>query len=324
MFGGKFHNTERDNHQKSMIEVAKWTLGLYRQQPQELAPPQFFYPMPAKPLNYHQPIATWINHSTYLISYHGVNILTDPIFADRCSPVSWLGPKRLHPPAIALEALPEIHFVLISHDHYDHLCRESVKRLMQRFPKITWIVPLGVAKIMRRWGIVKIKELKWWEHHHIEGVNFPLSMTITAVPSQHFSGRKMWHANNTLWCGYVVELRSVLSEPKQFYFVGDTGYNSIDFKRIGDRMGPMDLALIPIGTYMPTAFMETIHIGPEQAVNIHRDVRSKLSLGMHWQTFKLSSEPIRQPPFDLYRAMRHNQLDPLSFLAVEPGVKINW
>ena len=324
MPGFKFTNTEKHLNKKSLKEVMKWSLGFYQEHPEQVAPSNFSYPNPSKSFDYHQPSATWINHSTYLVRYHGINLLTDPIFSNRCSPLQWIGPKRLHPPGISIENLPEIHYVLISHDHYDHLCKKSVLQLFRRFPKIQWIVPEGVAPIFHRWGIYQVKELKWWEHHHIDLIAYPCSITFTAVPSQHFSGRKMWHANKTLWCGYVVSFQSLLGAAKQFYFVGDTGYNEVDFKRIGDRFGPMDLSLIPIGTYLPTAFMSPIHIGPNQAVKIHQEVQSKLSLGMHWKTFRLSSEPMHQPPFDLYLAMLKNQLDPLTFLAVEPGVNINW
>ena len=320
----KYKNTETHQHKKSLVEVLKWSLGFYEEKPAKEAPLNFSYPMPYQEFNANKPSAIWINHSTYLIKFHGINILTDPIFSKRCSPFQWIGPKRLHAPAIEIDSLPEIHFVIISHDHYDHLCKSSVLKIFKRFPKIQWIVPQGVKKILNRWGIHRVQELKWWQHHTIELPAYPCSITFTAVPSQHFSGRKMWHSNKTLWCGFVVSFKSILDEPKQFYFVGDTGYNSIDFKRIGDRFGKMDLSLIPIGTYLPFAFMAPIHIGPDRSVKIHMEVNSKLSLGMHWKTFKLSSEPQYQPPFDLYQQMLENQLDPLTFLAVEPGVSVNW
>jgi N-acyl-phosphatidylethanolamine-hydrolysing phospholipase D len=306
------------------MDVVKWSLGLYHEEPERKAPLFYSYPMPYEQFNPNKPSAVWINHSTYLIRYHGINILTDPIFGSRCSPFNWIGPKRLHPPAIGIEQLPKIHYVLISHDHYDHLCKKSVLALFKRFPKIQWIVPVGVKKIFAKWGIENVKELKWWQHHTVEESALPCSISFTAVPSQHFSGRKMWHANKTLWCGYVVSFHSILDEHKQFYFVGDTGYNPIDFKKIGDRFGSMDLSLIPIGTYLPRAFMSPIHIGPDHAVLIHKEVHSKRSLGMHWKTFRLSSEPMHQPPFDLYHEMVQNRLDPLTFLAIEPGVNINW
>ncbi len=320
----KHVNSLEHENKKNLLEVMKWSIGLYKEHPEREAPIDFTYPMPKERFNPNQPSAVWINHSTYLISYHGLNFLTDPIFAQRCSPVKWLGPKRQHAPGIEIENLPRIDYILISHDHYDHLCKESVLNLIQRFPKIQWIVPFGVKKILNRWGIHRVKELKWWEQYSIEENSRPCTVTFSAVPSQHFSGRKMWHANDTLWCGYVVSFDSILESPKQFYFVGDTGYNPYDFKKIGDRFGSMDLSLIPIGTYLPNAFMAPIHIGPDRAVKIHQEVRSKRSLGMHWKTFRLSSEPMHQPPYDLYHEMVNLSLDPLTFLAIDPGVRMNW
>jgi N-acyl-phosphatidylethanolamine-hydrolysing phospholipase D len=318
------NKSKNDNHKIPLLKVLKWSLGFYKEKPVVEAPKVFQYPMPYEKFNANKPSAMWINHSTYLIRYHGIHILTDPIFSNRCSPFQWIGPKRLHPPALQIDQLPKIDYVLISHDHYDHLCKRSVLQIYKRFPKILWIVPQGVKKILQKWGIENVKELRWWEQFHLEQGELPCSITFSSVPSQHFSGRKMWHSNDTLWCGYVVSFQSILETPKQFYFVGDTGYNADVFKKIGDRYGAMDLSLIPIGTYLPNEFMAPIHIGPDRAVKIHKQVESKRSLGMHWKTFRLSSEPIYQPPFDLYHEMVQNGLDPLTFLAIEPGVNINW
>ena len=323
MLSYKFNN--HPGYKKvSILDVIKWGLGLFQDRPYEIAPKNFSYPVLYEKFNSNKPSATWINHSTYLIKFHGLHFLTDPIFSNRCSPFKWIGPKRLHAPGIAIDKLPKIDYVLISHDHYDHLCKESVLKLHAKYPKILWIVPIGVKEIFYKWGIKNIKELSWWEHHVVENLALPCSITFTAVPSQHFSGRKMWNENSTLWCGYVVSFQTILEESKQFYFVGDTGYNEQYFKKIGDRFGKMDLSLIPIGTYLPEDYMAPIHIGPKRAVQIHQEVRSKRSLGMHWKTFKLSNEPCHQPPYDLYHEMVKNELDPLTFLAIEPGVTVNW
>jgi N-acyl-phosphatidylethanolamine-hydrolysing phospholipase D len=321
----QFRNADQNLRKKGLWDIMKWQFGAYNEPVIQAAPGHFIYPELKEEFNPNAPSCTWINHSTFLVRYHGINFLTDPIFMNRCSPFQWIGPKRKHPPALAIDELPEIHYVLISHDHYDHLCKKSVLELFQRFPKITWIVPHGVKKWFNKLGIEKVKEFSWWEQGIEKILSHPVEIVFTAVPAQHFSGRAMWHADRTLWCGWVVQFNSPLDKsPKQFYFVGDTGYNPTDFKKIGDRMGSMDLSMIPIGTYSPKAFMASIHIGPDSAVKIHTEVKSKRSIGMHWKTFKLSNEPMHQPPYDLYHEMVKNQLNPLDFLAVDPGRPTNW
>ena len=151
----------------------------------------------------------------------------------------------------------------------------------------------------------------------------PISLEITATPAQHFSGRRPFDFNRSLWSGYVVNCIKPNGN-KKLYFSGDTGYNKHDFKDIGKTFGPMDLSLLPIGTYEPVPFMEPVHVGPRQAVRIHKDVQSHLSVGMHWKTFCLSDEPLDRPPYDLYRAMKRAKLDPRAFLPLDPGECINW
>ena len=262
------------------------------------------------------PWAMWLGHSTYLLSVNDKQFLTDPIWSNRCSPVPFMGPKRKHPAPLPIEHLPQIDYVLISHDHYDHLDRRSVAKLHARFPNITWVVPMGVKVWFEKLGITKVVELSWWEDVTIDS-----TFRITAVPSQHFSGRRAPDMNKTLWAGYVVE--NVL-DAKTFYFVGDTGYNEVDFKEIGKKFSRIDLSLIPIGAYSPRKFMASVHAEPKDSVKIHIEVSSRLSLGMHWKTFCLSEEPMEQPPFDLFLAMKEQKLDPSYFLPIEPGQKINW
>lgn len=298
----------------TLWDVILWKIGYYKDPvPLSVAPESFRYPVPSTPVDNAQPTACWINHSTYLISIDGINILTDPIFSERCSPFSWIGPKRRHPPAFRIKDLPMIHYVLISHDHYDHLDKKAVLELRRLHPSITWVVPTGVKKWFLRRGIDRVIELGWWEERQIN------SLKVTAVPSQHCSGRRGWDINHTLWAGYVVELNR-----KRFYFVGDTGYNPYDFKAIGEKWKTMDLSLIPIGTYIPRAFMSPVHIEPRDAVRIHLEVGSKLSLAMHWKTFNLADEPLHQPPFDLLLSLNERLVDPSTFLALEPGFEINW
>jgi N-acyl-phosphatidylethanolamine-hydrolysing phospholipase D len=243
----------------------------------------------------------------------GATLLTDPVWDSYCSPFPIPKLKRKIPPPIPLADLPPIDFVLISHNHYDHLDAKTVRHLKAFHPQTEWIVPAGLSPWFRRRGIERVSELRWWDR-----IDFP-HLSISATPAQHFSGRTLWDKNKTHWNGYVVE-----SKRKKLYFTGDTGYNRYDFKAIGERWGGFDLSLIPIGTYVPRKFMEPVHIGPFEAVQIHEDVRSRLSLGMHWKTFRLSEEPLDAPPYDLYLAMKEKNLPFSSFLPIDPGTYVNW
>ncbi|NGX40174.1 MAG: hypothetical protein KR126chlam1_01519 [Chlamydiae bacterium] len=313
---GRYINPHVGNIRRKPRDFFLWMIGYFRDHPFEKVPEGFSYPMPDKEFDNTKPWSMWIGHSTYLISSSGKHILTDPIWSNRCSPVPFCGPKRKHAPPIPLDLLPKIDYVLISHDHYDHLDRPTVEKLHLLFPNIVWIVPKGVKKWFQKQGIHRVVELDWWEEVDIDS-----TFKVTAVPSQHFSGRKSPDMNKTLWAGYVVES---LLNAKVFYFVGDTGYNERDFKAIGEKYPEIDLSLIPIGAYSPRKFMAPVHIEPKDAVKIHLDVNSRLSLGMHWKTFCLSEEPMNQPPFDLFLSMKENNLDVGTFLPIEPGQKINW
>lgn len=324
MAGRRFTNPFQEKVKKSLFDVLLWQFGYFNDEEARAKPPKgFTYPRPLEMIS-SKDAATFINHSTYLIEVEGVHILTDPIYAKRCSPLPFIGPKRAHLPGIAFESLPQIDIVLISHDHYDHLCKKTVKKLHKRYPNITWFVPSGLKKWFNRRGISRVVELAWWEHSVLAFESKNIKMTITAVPAQHFSGRWGWHTNTTHWAGYVVEIEREKGEVKRFYFVGDTGYNSQDFRKIGERFGSIDLSLIPIGSYAPTQFMAPVHIDPKGAVDIHLETRSKLSLGMHWKTFKLSSEGADQPPYDLYLEIRKRNLNPRKFLPLEPGERVEW
>lgn len=279
-------------------------------------PEDFKYPKKEDPINLKDPLVTWINHSTFLIKHQNLHILTDPIWSDRCSPVSFAGPQRQHSPGLEFGNLPKIDFVLISHNHFDHLDKPTVKALHEKFPDIFWMVPQGVAKWFKKLNIQKVLEFSWWEYVKL----LDLDLKITSVPAQHFSGRHLLNLNKTLWHGFVCEFGS----SKKIYFAGDTGYNPVQFKQIGEEFGEMDLSLIPIGAYSPKEFMEPIHVSPREAVHIHREVRSKLSIGGHFKTFRLTQEEVNQPPFDLYCSMEEAELDHNTFCVLQPGETINW
>lgn len=322
----KYKNPYIRNIRRSLLEFLRWRWGHYIDLHFTEEPPEdFAYPKPIKELNEEDPKVEWINHSTFLIEVDGTTLLTDPIWSSRCSPLNFIGPKRLHPPSRALEELPPIDIVLISHNHYDHLDKATVKKLHKLYPNILWIVPQGVKKWFSKRGINNVKELSWWEEYTIgRGAKHP-EITIVGVPAQHNSGRTPFDMDRSLWLGYVVRFARRKERPvKHFYFVGDTAYNNYDFKKIGRAFPNIDLCLCPIGTYAPGGFMRTVHSHPEDSVNIHQDVNATLSVGMHWKTFKLSDEPMSRPPYDLFIEMISRNLNPERFLPLDPGEVINW
>jgi L-ascorbate metabolism protein UlaG (beta-lactamase superfamily) len=234
--------------------------------------------------------ATWIGHASTLVEIDGRRVLTDPIWSARCSPSTWLGPKRFHPPPLALEALPAIDAVVISHDHFDHLDMATVKALATRGARFA--VPLGVGAHLEAWGIppAQIAELDWNESVDIAGLR------LTATPARHYSGRNPLRKDNTLWASWVVQ-----GPRHNFFFSGDTGYFE-GFKTIGDTYGPFDLALIKIGAC--DVSWPDIHITPEEAVQVFLDVRGKLLLPVHWGTFNLAFHAWNDPAERVLAAAR--------------------
>ncbi len=226
--------------------------------------------------------ATWIGWATVLVEIDGRRVLTDPIWSERCSPSTLVGPKRFHAPPIALDALPHIDAVVISHDHYDHLDMNTVRALAKRGTRFA--VPLGVGAHLRRWGIdaKQIAELDWNQSTDIAGLR------ITATPSRHYSGRNPRYNNSTLWASWVVA-----GPAHRFWFSGDSGWTD-DFATIGAQHGPFDLTLIKIGAYDPS--WESIHMNPEDAVRAHQAVRGRVMLPVHWGTFNLGFHEWREPP----------------------------
>lgn len=313
----KFFNPHIQDEKRSLKDVLLWRMGFFNDRSESVVcPTSFASPLVTDPIDPKKPTVTWINHSTFLIKMDGLHFLTDPIWSQRCSPFSFLGPKRRHDPPLKLSELKQVDHVLISHNHYDHLDKNTVKILHELYPNIQWWVPLGVKKWFTSLGITKVKELSWWESFDHDSIRF------TAVPTQHFSGRSFKDLDASLWSGFVVE--SLNPNGKRFYFVGDTGYNPFDFKEIGKKWLSMDLSLIPIGTYVPRKFMSPVHINPFEAVQIHKEVFSKKSIGMHWKTFRLSDEEEFRPAYDLVQALQKEKIRPTDFLALPPGYEINW
>ncbi len=226
---------------------------------------------------------TWVGHATLVIQIDGVNILTDPQWSERASPVSFAGPRRVTAPGMRIEDLPPIHLVLISHDHYDHLDVATVRRIAERH-RPRFYVPLGLRAWFADLGIHDVVELDWWESRVDRG------LTLTSVPAQHFSGRSLWNQNRTLWAGWTVAGRQ-----KRLYFAGDTGYYEPFFRDIGAKLGPFDLAAISIGAYQPPAIMRLTHTTPEEALRIFADVGARMFVPIHWGTFDLADEPLDEP-----------------------------
>lgn len=325
--GRKYINPHLEAKKPGFWEFVLWQSGYLddKSTEPELVPEGFVYPNPDLEINPSAPKVSWVNHSTFLIEFEGVRILTDPIWDRRCSPSQLVGPKRLHDPQLKLGDIKSMDIVLVSHNHYDHLDKKAIKFLHAEHPDILWVIPKGMRAWFNRLGIQQTIELCWWESTEIslkkhKGVGF----TITATPAQHFSGRGIFDTDQTLWSGFVVQCRKEGKQPKQFYFVGDTGYNDKDFKAIGKFLGEMDLSMIPIGTYIPHKFMDPIHICPNKAVEIHCEVGSKLSVGMHWKTFRLSDEHKMQPPYDLFCCLKEKKIPPLQFRCLDFGQTINW
>jgi L-ascorbate metabolism protein UlaG (beta-lactamase superfamily) len=226
--------------------------------------------------------ATLVNHSTVLLQQPGSNILTDPIWSERPSPVSWIGPRRRRRPGISLEDLPPINAVLISHNHYDHLDLPTLRRLAAR-GESTFIAPAGVGRLLRSENIGPAHEMDWGESLSLPG------FTIHSVPAMHFSGRGIFDRNMILWCGYVIE-----SQDRLVYFAGDTAFGS-HFAQIREKFGSPRLALLPIGAYEPRWFMAPVHMAPDEAVKAHEILAARTSIAIHHGTFRLSDEGIDTP-----------------------------
>jgi N-acyl-phosphatidylethanolamine-hydrolysing phospholipase D len=251
---------------------------------------------------------SFIGHATVLFQLGGVNVLTDPQFSERASPVGFAGPRRVTPPGASIKQLPHIHLIVISHNHYDHLDLASVHGLLQQSDGQPMIaVPLGNGQLLRNLGATRVHELDWWEHIELQGTR------ISSVPVHHWSARTFLDRNRALWSGWVVE-----NSAGKVFFAGDTAY-SPDFKDIGARFGDFDLALIPIGAYAPRSVMKARHVNPSEAVQIHLDLRAKKSLGIHWGSFELTDEPLDEPLRDLENAIREAGLRPDSFFVLNHG-----
>jgi N-acyl-phosphatidylethanolamine-hydrolysing phospholipase D len=256
-----------------------------------------------------EPTLTWVGHATLLLQLGGVNIVTDPHFSPRASPVDLVGPKRVVAPALEIAQLPHIDIVLLSHNHYDHLDVASVVKLNRQpgGPPL-YFLPLGMRKWFAARGIINVVEMDWWEQRSHMGLE------IAFTPMQHWSKRTLWDANQALWGGWY------LLHPRfKFLFLADTGYSK-DFADIYARYGAPDLAAIPIGHYEPRWFMQPQHVNPPESVRIHRDLHARQSVGVHWGTFEgLTDEYLDEPPRALKAALDAQRIPADEFFLMQHG-----
>jgi N-acyl-phosphatidylethanolamine-hydrolysing phospholipase D len=324
-----FQNNYQPFERKRVGELLRWRWHAWRQglpkppvAPIEVQSPDLgFIAANARAGLDMQPAATWIGHITVLVQCGGLNLLTDPVFSQRCSPVQWAGPQRHTPPGLALDQLPHIDVVLLSHNHYDHMDEASLRALARQpggAPKV--ITPLGHRTLLRRWGLHDVVELDWWDHHVLPASERNAAIEVTLTPAQHWSSRGLNDAMRSLWGGFAV-----LSPDCHLFFAGDTGY-SPDFHDIRRHFahaqahgGGFDLALLPIGAYEPRWFMQAQHANPAEAVQIFQDLHCKFAIAVHWGTFQLTDEALDEPPRALAHALSHAALPNDRFVALAIG-----
>ncbi len=265
------------------------------------------YPAPGGEVAAGSAAVTFIGHSCFLIRLPGLTVLTDPVFSERCSPVSFAGPKRVRAPGLALAALPKVDLVLLSHNHYDHMDVASLRKLRRRFPGMRIVTTLGNAAFLARKGLAGAVELDWWQSHGLGETR------ITATPARHFAARTLWDRNETLWAGFVLEHRDL-----RIYFAGDSGYTKF-FGEIRQRLGTPAISLLPIGAYEPRWFMGPVHMNPADAVQAFLDLGGGQAIGMHFGTFQLTAEAIDQPEIDLELAKAAAGVAADAFITLDCG-----
>ncbi|QBR52029.1 MBL fold metallo-hydrolase [Erwinia sp. QL-Z3] len=251
----------------------------------------------------------WLGHACLLLRVNSRYTLIDPVLSRRASPVSFFGPERKTPTALEIDDLPALDCVLISHSHYDHLDRPTIKKILKRFPQVEFVVPLGLERWFKALGAMNVTPLDWWGNKEVAG------MSVHAVPARHWSMRTPWDRNRSLWCGWVIQAGEL-----NFWFTGDSGYSE-NLLEIPRRLGPFNLAALPVGAYAPKWFMRGQHMDPEHAVSLHQSLGAPLSIPIHWGVFELADESLDEPPIVLSEAMRAAGLDESRFQAWRIGAK---
>ncbi len=256
---------------------------------------------------------TFINHATHLIRFPGLNVLTDPIYSERASPISWAGPKRIHEPGIPFDQLPRIDVVLVSHNHYDHMDADTVRHLSEVHNPL-FVTPVGNKALLEDFGAKRVVELDWWEKTPIPTTN----SLVTLVPARHWSSRSLFSRNTALWGGFVIEAGG-----HRVYFAGDTGYGDF-FQDIAERFPGLSLSILPIGAYEPRWFMKEQHLNPADAVRAHLDLQSAQSMATHFGTFRMADEGPEDPSRELGIALVNTQVDPSRFVVPRPGERLRF
>lgn len=278
--GQRFFNPGVQRSSRSLLEVARWRLrGERTPWPINLSNPVF--PAPPRSVEAGSVAVTFINHASFLIRFAGAVVLTDPITSERCSPLSWAGPRRVRPPGLALADIPPPDLVVLSHNHYDHMDLPTLRALQQRH-RPRFVTTLGNARRLRRIGI-EATELDWWQHVTVGPIH------VTCTPARHFSARTPFDRNRTLWGGFMLR-----GGGGQVLFAGDSATGP-HWAEIRTRLGAPDIGLLPIGAYEPRWFMAGAHMNPAEAVQAHRDLWARQSIGMHFGTFQLTDEAIDAP-----------------------------
>jgi L-ascorbate metabolism protein UlaG (beta-lactamase superfamily) len=251
-------------------------------------------------------VVTFIGHATFLIQTTAGNILTDPMFSQRAGPLNVIGPRRVRQPGVPFDDLPSISVVLLSHNHYDHCDLRTLRKLAQRFNPLV-ITPLGNGALVRSAGIRRVEELDWWQAAKTS------ALPIVLTPAQHFSARNPFDRNRALWGGFVL-----VAGGARMFFAGDTAYAAF-FRDVRQRLGPIDLALLPIGAYDPRWFMQALHMNPAEAAQAHVDLEAAESVGMHFGTFRMTTEGIDEPLRALEEACRARNIPPTRFRTLPFG-----
>ena len=297
----RFSNSDGMKNEKSLSEVLKWSWS--REEPKK----EFIKTNENINLNSlkdREHYALWIGHSTFLINNGDLTILTDPIFSERASPLTFAGPKRLIKPVIKIKDLPKVDVITISHNHYDHLDVNSLRKIQKKFPNVKILVPKGDLKLLKNYNLNNGFEFLWWEEITLNNTKFIFT------PAQHWSARGLRDRNKSLWGSWFIK-----NEDKNIFHAGDTGYSD-DFIEIRNRLGAVDFAMIPIGAYDPQWFMSYSHVNPEEALSIAKDLDAKKSIGMHWGTFILTDEPVLEPRERLNKMSNQTNIN---FYTVTPG-----
>lgn len=287
-FDGKyFHNENKAPN--GVLVILKWLIfrkpGVWSEPVENT-----IYPKPKERVMGNDFSITFVNHATVLIQVAGLNILSDPIWSKRCSPVGFYGPKRIREPGVAFDDLPPIDIIIISHNHYDHLDLPTLKKLVKR-DKPHIVVGLGIKNYLDKNNITNISELQWWQN-----INLKNELNLWSVPAQHFSGRGLGDRNKTLWMGFVIE-----SPHAKIYFAGDTGFGP-HFSQIHERFGDIDVALLPIGAFLPVPIMHHMHMQPREAIEAAQILHARHSFGIHFGTFPLADDGQHEPLEELKKA----------------------